>query len=182
MNVLAIVAYPELDAADRDWIEAFRSRHDPQAPRIAVHFTLVFPADESPAAVTAEASAIARSTGAIPFTIRAVAVVPDIAGNGGHVFLVPDEGRDEITKLHDRLYDGVMQPHLRADIPFTPHLTVAAGADLAWCESVARGLDLDPRTVRGTLRRIDLVNVDQPRVRSIASFALGGSRELGLSE
>src|SRR5215207_702145 len=41
---LAIVAYPSLDETDRHWIESFRAKHDPQSPRIDVHFTMVFPA------------------------------------------------------------------------------------------------------------------------------------------
>ena len=42
---LAIVAYPSLDETDRQWIESFRATHDPQSPRIDVHFTLVFPVE-----------------------------------------------------------------------------------------------------------------------------------------
>ena len=42
---LAIVAYPSLDEADRQWIESFRTTHDPQRVRIGVHFTLVFPVE-----------------------------------------------------------------------------------------------------------------------------------------
>lgn len=176
--MLAIVGYPDLEDADREWIEAVRARSDPQATRLGVHFTLVFPAEASAPAVVAEVSEVAKSTAPIRFSIRHARVVPDVLGDGAHVFLVPDEGLAEIAKLHDQLYDGVMRPHLRADIPFTPHMTVAAGPDLAWCESVARKLGLDHRTVRGVLRSIDVVNVDLTRVSSIASYALGEAREL----
>lgn len=172
------MAYPDLEDGDRDWIEAVRAKSDPQATRLGVHFTLVFPAEASAPAVVAEVSEIAKSTRPMRFSIREARVVPDVLGDGAHVFLVPDEGRDEIAKLHDQLYEGVMRPHLRADIPFIPHMTVAAGPDLAWCESVARGLGLDRRTVRGVLRSLDIVNVDEPRVRSVASFALGESPAL----
>jgi hypothetical protein len=40
---LPVVAYPELGDTERAWIESIRSRHDPQANRLGVHFTLVFP-------------------------------------------------------------------------------------------------------------------------------------------
>ena len=40
---VAVVAYPTLADHDRVWIEYVRQAHDPQAVRIAVHFTLVFP-------------------------------------------------------------------------------------------------------------------------------------------
>jgi 2'-5' RNA ligase len=175
MTLLAIVSYPIIEEADRQWIESVRARHDPQAARIGVHFTLVFPADASPAEVAAEVSAVARSAKPIPFTIHRARAVGDGVGGGGRVFLEPDEGRDEIATLHDRLYQGVLRPHLLADIPFTPHMTVAAGSDLEWCEGLARELSLDHRAVRGLLRSIELVNVEKPRVDSIATFALGES-------
>jgi hypothetical protein len=37
------VAYPTLAEADRLWLESVRLRHDRQALKIALHFTLVFP-------------------------------------------------------------------------------------------------------------------------------------------
>jgi hypothetical protein len=46
---LAIVAYPNIDDSDRQRLESFRALHDPQAARIGVHFTLVFPFDAVPA-------------------------------------------------------------------------------------------------------------------------------------
>lgn len=39
---LAVVAYPSLDQDDRQWIDSFRTSHDPQAG-IGVHVTLMFP-------------------------------------------------------------------------------------------------------------------------------------------
>ena len=172
MTALAIVSYPSLDQADRQWIESVRARHDPQAARIGVHFTLVFPTDASPAQVTAEVAAVARSAQPIPFTIRRARAVSDVGG-GDHVFLVPDEGRGEIATLHDQLYEGVLRPHLRADLPFTPHMTIAASSDFAACEGLVRELGLDHRTVQGILRRIELITLEEPRVDSIATFVLG---------
>ena len=175
MTAIAIVSYPSIDEADRRWIESVRARHDPHAVRIGVHFTLVFPSNASPAEVAAEVAAVARSAGPIPFTVRGARAVADVVGGGGHVFLVADEGRGEIAALHDRLYQGILRPQLRADIPFTPHMTVAAGSDVAECERLVQELDLDHRTVQGVLQRIELVNVETPRVDSIASFVLGTS-------
>jgi len=175
MTVLAIVSYPSISEDDRHWIESVRAKHDPQATRIGVHFTLVFPIDASPAAVAAEVAAVAAAARPIPFTIRRARAVADVVGAGCHVFLVPREGRVEIATLHDRLYQGALRPYLRADIPFTPHMTIAAGSDLAECEGLIQELSLDHRTVQGALRRIELVNLETPRVDSSATFVLGAS-------
>jgi len=179
MMRLAIVSFPILEEADREWIESVRARHDPQAARIGVHFTLVFPAVASPLEVAAEAWAVARSAQPIRFRIRCATSVDDVAGGGGHVFLVPDEGGAEIAALHDQLYRGVLRQHLRADIPFTPHMTVAAGPDVERGERLAQHLFLDRPTVHGVLRSIDLVGVEKDRVASIATFVLGASGGTG---
>ena len=42
--IRAVVTFPLLDADDRQWLESIRAKHDPEAKRIAAHFTLVFPA------------------------------------------------------------------------------------------------------------------------------------------
>lgn len=173
LEVLAVVSYPLLEEDDRRWIEAIRARHDPQAARLGVHFTLVFPAQVLPAEAAMEVSTVARAATPITFAIRRARAVPDPLGGGAHVFLVPDEGREEIARLHDQLYQGVLQPHLREDGPFTPHLTVAAGSDLNWCEDLAQALNGHQRTVRGTLASIELINVEGHRVVPIGSFPLG---------
>jgi 2'-5' RNA ligase len=128
---LAIVAYPSLDETDRHWIESFRATHDPQSPRIDVHF-----------------------------------------GQSHHVFLVPAEGSVQITALHERLYAGVLKRRLRSDIPFVPHLTVGASPDSGTAERLAEELRAEARPVRGSVSRIDMVNVGTPRVETIASYVL----------
>lgn len=172
MMTLAIVAYPRIEDADRRWIDAVRAKHDPQASRIDVHFTLVFPVDVSPNAVLAEALAVARTTEPIAFDFRCAEAVREPIGGGGHVFLVPHEGRDAIISLHDRLYAGILRPHLRTDLPFVPHMTIAANPDIRRCEELAQTLNANGRPVRGMLSSIELVEVGAARVRSVMAFAL----------
>ena len=172
---LAIVAYPSLDDTDRQWIEAFRARHDPQSPRIDVHFTLVFPVEAQPNDLEPGIVAATNSLPPISFAIRSTKVVRDVLGDMSHVFLVPDEGSGEITTLHDRLYAGVLRRHLRTDIPFVPHMTVGAAADFATAEKVAEGLSVHSRIVRGTVLSIELVNVGTRHVQAIAAYTLGNA-------
>jgi len=176
---LAIVAYPHLDEGDRQRIEAFRTEHDPQAPRLALHFTLVFPFDGVPDEVIQELAVVARSTDAIAFTIHRTAVVRDAVGSGWSIFLFPDEGAAQIATLHDRLYAGTLEPHLRRDIEFVPHITAGAGPNPDVAEGWAQALDVRSRIVRGTVAGIDLVDVGQHRVRSVATFVLGRGVDTG---
>src|SRR4051812_42876414 len=88
---LAVVAFPDLEDADRRRIELFRAQHDPQAARINVHFTLVFPIEASADDVASEMDLATRSTATIPFVVQRSEIVEDAFGSGSHVFLVPDE-------------------------------------------------------------------------------------------
>jgi 2'-5' RNA ligase len=171
---LAVVAYPTLDEADRRWIEAFRAEHDPHAARLPAHFTLAFPAEAPDGAMEREAATAALSTRPVLFAIRRVEVIRDALGAGFHVFLVPDEGGDMIAALHDRLYEASLQPYLRSDIPFVPHVTIGAAPDLPSAERLASQLDFGSRVVRGSISSIDVVDVGLPRVRTVRTFPLTG--------
>ena len=172
MARVAVVAYPTLDRHSLDWIESIRVRHDPQASRIPPHFTLVFPVDESPGEITEDIVRACIRHGPIPFVIRSAISVPDVVLGGAHVFVVPDEGRDEIARLHDDLYDGVLRPQLREDIPFVPHITIATG-DVRWCEQYAQQLNGTLQPVRGVIESVTLLDVTRTEIESIARVALG---------
>jgi 2'-5' RNA ligase len=170
---LAIVAYPSLDEADRQWIESFRALHDPQARRIEVHFTLVFPFEAMPDDIAPEVASVARSSPAIAFATDQIKVVPDAMAGGSHVFLVPGEGGADIAALHDRLYAGALRNHLRSDPPFLPHMTIGAAQDHLAAERLADELGRHVRILRGALHRIELIDVGTRSVRTIGSYALG---------
>jgi 2'-5' RNA ligase len=169
----AIVAYPTLADRDRVWIESIRQAHDPQAARIAAHFTLVFPVDASPDQLTPEMSAAAAVLAPIPFTIRGTEVVRDVFSGDDQLFLVPDEGAHQITALHDRLYAGGLRAFLRSDIAYVPHMTIASAKDRGSCERLVDALGLRSLTLSGTLESIALVDLSEAPVRVVASFHLG---------
>jgi 2'-5' RNA ligase len=175
----AIVGYPQMSESDRAWIESVRSRHDPQAARLPAHFTLVFPAALAPDTIVEHVSTIARRTPAIPFALRDVVAVPDAFAEGGHVFLVPDEGRAAITALHGLLYDGPLRAFLREDVPFVPHVTVGAAPDLARCEELREEIARAGRAVEGTIRSLDVVEIADGGIRTATRFDLTGHIEAG---
>lgn len=138
---LLIIAPLEAARGDLSRIEAIRRRHDPHHAIIPAHLTLVFGFD-APDAETAAAhvAAIAASQGAIALRLSAYLAVRDVSDHLSHVFLVPDQGRLEIEDLHDRLYSGPLAGQLRRDIPFIPHVTVAAREHHDEAEDLAREL------------------------------------------
>lgn len=176
MAYIAVVSYPSLEPADRQWIESIRAAHDPQATLLAAHFTFVFPAAVEPNDVAAEIAVAAATVTPIPFVIRSAEAVRAVfQPGGGHVFLVAGEGAGAISALHDLLYAGVLKSHRRDDIPFVPHITVAANADFARCEAIARDVNRNPRTVAGTLEALDLLEMAKGSISSRRRFPLGST-------
>ena len=172
MTKLAIVGYPTLNESDHHWIESFRARRDPQASRIRAHFTFVFPAELEARLAVEHASAVLQGATSIPFVVRRAEPVPNLVDGGGQVFLVPEEGRDEIVALHDQLYGGLLRPFLREDIPFLPHITVGGAATFGDCQRLAEDLNASPLAVPGVIESIDLLEVTPEDVKLVMSFAL----------
>jgi len=170
---LAVVAFPRLETADHEWVESIRAKHDPQAARIAAHFTLVFPTDASPDDVSREIAVVAESTPPFAFVVRHAEAVADRLGAGSHVFLVPGEGGAILTTLHDRLYAGTLVARLRSDVPFIPHITIGVASDFQAAARLAGEIDERARLVRGTIGAVELLDVSAARIRSLATYNLG---------
>ena len=140
---LYVAAFPNLGFKDQ-WIHEKRSKYDPVAKFIPPHLTLVFPStafniDE----LRQETSKLVRGFEPFRVVLRSAIVMPEVGNSRSHahVFLVPDEGFSQIVRLHDRLYSGILANELRLDIPYIPHLTVAAGLHLTHAKSVADDLN-----------------------------------------
>jgi len=172
---VAVVAYPNLAASDRDWMEAVRAEHDPQAARLGAHFTLVFPTAVAAPPMVARVVAVAATCRPFGFGLAEVKIVRDAVAMMWHMFLVPAAGQAELRALHEGLYDGELRRHLRADVPFVPHVTVAASADEAVCARLAARLAQEGRVVCGSVDSLDVVEVSPAGVQRVATVALGGS-------
>jgi 2'-5' RNA ligase len=171
--VRAIVAFPLLEEDDRQWIESIRAKHDPEAKRIGAHFTLVFPAVMSARGAEAHLTRVAHSTEPIRFVVRRATAAPDAVGAGGHVFLIPEDGRDALAGLHERLSQGVLQTHGRRNSAFTPHMTVATANALDPVHALAGEINAKGVSIRGSISEIVLVDVTSAGFRHTGRFPLG---------
>jgi 2'-5' RNA ligase len=119
----AVAWFPEFEGIER--IEGFRRRHDPSASLIPAHLSLVFPfpTAHSQLQVETHVRRVVSRWPAIPVTFRRVRSV-----NNELVFLMAALGSASITALHDKLYTRSLQPHLRRDLPYEPHITLARHA------------------------------------------------------
>lgn len=167
--MLVIVSRLDIGPADRKWVEGIRRDHDPHHAIIDAHFTHVFPFAYSPTTeVISHAETIAASTDVISFQLSRAAAVRDAVAPRALVFLLPTEGESEIRRLHDRLYSGVLAPMLRADIPFVPHVTVAAFDRIDEAERMAS--ELEPFRTAGKLTAMELLEFDGSTVTLLNRF------------
>jgi 2'-5' RNA ligase len=171
---LAIVAYPILNEADLAEIQAIREIHDPQFAVLTPHFTLVFPVEAPDAVVVAAAQAMGAVVPPFTFTLRSVRAVRDAVGAGGHVFLVPDDGAAQVCDLHDRLYAGALQSAHRRDIPYVPHITVAAHPNFSRCEALASEIESTNTARAGRVEALTVLGVSGKGIEELAVVALSG--------
>lgn len=154
---LYTIACPEVDTHAQAFIEGIRRQHDPQVDRVAPHFTLVFGCTAvAEADYLVHVARLARSTPAIRFHCRHATLHASGPDGMAHVFLVPDEGHSAIALLHDRLYTGVLAAHLRLDIPYVPHITVAATRDATAAKALCDGLNERGVDISGELRSLSV--------------------------
>ena len=122
----AVAWFPAFEGIER--IEAFRRRHDPAAAQIPAHLTLVFPfpAAHSRLQVQTHVQRVVSRWPRIPVTFRRVRTHAN-----EFLFLTASRGGAAVTALHDKLYTRSFAPHLRRDLQYEPHITIARHATLA---------------------------------------------------
>lgn len=174
----AVIAYANLTEADMASVQAVRARHDPQFRILAPHFTLVFPTEAHQSDFVGEVESAAKSIAPFQFTLNSVRAVPDPFGGGGHVFLVPEHGAGHINALHARLYGGALSWAHRADIPYVPHITVAAYPDFQRCDEIAHQVGTTHKDMLGWVAALTIVEVGVGNVTPVGVFPLIGVSEV----
>jgi len=119
----ALVHFPTVDARQ---IDKLRRKHDPQVDLIAPHITIVFPVPDSLGKSRLVSHVVNVLRGYKQFSISLQGLEQSW---DNCLFLLLQDGRAEVIRLHDDLYTGILAPFLRRDIPYVPHLTLGAFAD-----------------------------------------------------
>lgn len=170
MRDLLTVAFPRMDEDDLAFLASFKADHSPAERRlVAPHFTLAFRcAHLAEQTYAAHVAAIAQRTKAIDFICRYAMLGADDESEEGYVFLVPEEGFAAIARLHDDLYTGEMEPHLRLDIPYVPHITIGRLKDRRRAKQLCDEFNARGLAIPG---RISDLTVCTPQGRGLASLS-----------
>jgi 2'-5' RNA ligase len=153
----AVAWFPQFREIER--IEEFRRRHDPMAGHIPAHLSLVFPfpTAHSQLQVHTHVQRIVSRWPPIPVTFKAVRPFAN-----EFIFLMASRGASAVTALHDKLYTRSLAPHLRRDLSYEPHITLARNADFAKLElAMAEADEMFGREFSDVIREVSLLAVDR---------------------
>ena len=174
---LVVVSYPRIPKADYSWIQSVRAQNDAQFKIIAPHFTLVFPCrlNNQPDLIN-HIRATIKGIPPIPFLIKKVVAVKDRLSENIHLFLIPESGLDDIVKLHDMLYTGILASELNRDVPFIPHITIANSLDPARIQNLAAEINARQLFIKGTLDSLAVVSFDGKLIDLLGNIPLDNAQ------
>ena len=171
---LLVLAYPQLEKKDYEWIQSFRSKYDERYYSLVLpHFTLVFPVfnlDEQP--LITHVQKVSKNFKEFYFVLRCAQIVKDSFSDYTDVFLIPEEGYRIFVKLHDALYSDILEKELRLDIPFIPHLGIGGSKDANKSKTLADEINLRNPEIMGAVNSLDIVSFENQEVITIKKVIL----------
>lgn len=105
-------------------INLLRKKYDPAVNNVAPHITLVFPFESNIAASDIKKHIENNIQGIKPFKVKLQGIS---AESKNYLFLNVINGKEELTKLHNKLYTDILdefKPKFLNTTEFKPHLTV----------------------------------------------------------
>ncbi|MGG0187611.1 2'-5' RNA ligase family protein [Bacillus rhizoplanae] len=143
---------------DLEEIEAIRRKHDPLFGLISPHITLVFPfVSEVPnECLKKHIETIVGNMNSFHITLN-----PVVTNSEEYLFLLIEEGKEDIIELHNKLYTDFLQPFLHKEIPFLPHVTVGRKGDKEQAFDVIKNLHPFRDTMRFTIDKITVESIGE---------------------
>jgi 2'-5' RNA ligase len=171
---LLVLAYPQLEKKDYDWIQSFRTKYDERYFNLVQpHFTFVFPIENiEQNDFINHVSKTAKKFKEFYFVLRCAQIVKDSFSDFTDVFLIPEEGYRIFVKLHDALYTGILEKELRLDIPFIPHLGIANNKDPRKCKILSDEVNSNNPEIFGAINKLDIVSFSNDKVETIKEIIL----------
>jgi len=116
---------------------------------------------------------VAASSKPIAFSCKYAMLGADDEDDTAYVFLVPDQGYAEVSLLHDRLYTGVLQPYLRLDLPYIPHITIGTLKSRADAKALCDELNSKRLHIDGRLTALAVGHIEAGTFINLSVHALG---------
>lgn len=154
----AVIAFPVIECADL--VASLRRRFDPLDGLLAAHVTLVFPFSDPGIESALERHVADAIAGVEPFDIT---LDPPTSADGNYIVMELSTGADRFAWVHDRLYSGMLAPHLSTTHSYRPHVTIghlSPSEDLIAATEQAR--DILPRPLQAQVDAVAGFRLDHP--------------------
>ncbi len=171
---LLVLAYPQLEKIDYDWIQSFRTKYNERYFNLVLpHFTFVFPVEDVlQKDFVNHIEKTSKKFKEFYFVLRCAQIVKDSFSDYTDLFLVPEEGYRIFVKLHDAFYTGILEKQLRLDIPFIPHVEIANNKDPLRCKILADEINSKNLEIFGAINKLDVVSFSNDGVETIKEIIL----------
>ena len=116
----SIIIFPQF-GKDTDLIQNIRHKYDPLANKIKPHITLVFPFESEIPSDTLQQHIKTQLDEFKPFSLSCQGISHE---KDNYLFLNLIQGQEQIIKIHDLLYLGILNQFLSKKHQYRPHLTV----------------------------------------------------------
>ncbi|MCU0904669.1 MAG: 2'-5' RNA ligase family protein [Tabrizicola sp.] len=158
--MIYVLAYPEFEPRVAVNIARFRHTHEPErAKLVEPHVTLVFGLrGVRPLEFVASCEEVAVGVPEIEVDFDATEIVHDPFEKTYKLLFLTSSGREVLTALHERLYDGPQRSELHPAIPFRPHMTVATHSDPAIIERLDTA-EIGTFPIAGKIRALEIVEM-----------------------
>jgi len=160
----ALVHYP---AVDLRLIDGLRSKYDPQFHLIAPHITIMFPALDSigERSLVAHIESVLHHWESFPIRLKGLQKSWD-----EYLFLLLNKGDEDVIRLHNEIYTGLLSEYRDEARPFIPHLTLGVfrGKNEEYSQALkeAEQLKLDYECM---LDRLHLIKINDDRSQIVRS-------------
>ena len=112
----ALVYYPQIE---HEGFHSFRYQYEPYAELLPEHVPFIYPVPETVDREKLEQHIKKVLSTWKPFDVHFCT----LDKTWDHwLYLGAKEGYNSVVKLHDKLYEGILSPYLRKDLPFNPHI------------------------------------------------------------
>ncbi len=171
---LVVISYPKIDDRQFRWIQSVRKEYDELYFNVInPHFTFVFPLTSvSQGQLIQHIANQLIGQKQIDFILTKAIVEKDAFIDYTHTFLVPDKGYDTIVKLHDKLYTGILEPELRRDIPYIPHIGIGNDKNPQVCKKLTNEINWKKISIAGRIGNIDIAEYKNDEVVTIERLEL----------
>jgi 2'-5' RNA ligase len=133
----SIVIFPQF-GSDINLIQNIRHKYDPLASKIAPHITLVFPFESEIASDALRHHINTSLNGFKSFSLKLRGISHE---EGNYLFLNLIKGQEQIIKIHDLLYSGILTRFLSKQHDYKPHITVGRLKNLSATQTAMNKLE-----------------------------------------